>query len=346
MQAVESETKVVDYRVLRDQVGRAGLLDRRTGYYRAKIALSFSGYVLAWIAFILVGNSWYTLFCALGLAALTTQIVFIGHDAGHNQISTSRRVNRWIGLAAGNLLSGVSFGWWVPKHNAHHLHPNQIGGDPDIGPGSLAFTFTGEEAGARRGLSRRIARWQAWLFLPMLMAEGVGLHITSADHLLRRHDRTAFVEGLLLAAHAASYLTLAFVFLSPVRALVFMAINQGVLGLYLGLSFAPNHKGMPVLPADSQLPFATRQILTARTVSGGRIIHFVLGGLNHQIEHHLFPTMPRPNLMKAQTMVRAFCSENDLPYAEATLIESYRMSVHHLAAVARSAGPITRAAGN
>ena len=295
--------------------------------------------MLAWTALVLVGNSWYSLVCAPGLAVLTTQVVFIGHDAGHNQISASHRVNRWVGLAAGNLLAGISFGWWVPKHNAHHARPNQIGEDPDIGTGVLAFTFTGEDAVARAGVRRRIARWQAWLFVPLLMAEGVGLHITRADHLLRRRDRAAIFEGLLLLIHTAAYLNLVLVFLSPVRAIAFMAVNQAVLGLYLGLSFAPNHKGMPVLGAGSRMPFAVRQVVTARNIAGGRIVDFVLGGLNHQIEHHLFPTMPRPNLMKVRTMVRSFCSENDLPYTETTLLESYRLSIRHLAAVARSASP-------
>jgi fatty acid desaturase len=75
---------------------------------------------------------------------LFTQVVFIGHDAGHDQISSSRRTNRLLGLAVGNLLCGVSFGWWVPQHNAHHAHPNEPGLDPDLGTGVLAFAFTTE----------------------------------------------------------------------------------------------------------------------------------------------------------------------------------------------------------
>ena len=59
----------------------------------------------------------------------------------------------------------------------------------------------------------------------------------------------------------------------------------------------------------------------------------MLGGLNYQIEHHLFPTMPRPNLRSAQPLVRAFCQEHGLPYTEASLLGSYAQAIRHLHAV-------------
>jgi fatty acid desaturase len=275
--------------------------------------------------------------CATALAALFTQVLFIGHDAGHHQISASSRTNRLVGLVAGNLLTGVSLGWWIPKHNAHHTHPNEPDRDPDIGPGVLAFSFTAEEAGRRSGVGRLIARHQAWLFIALLVIEGVGLHLTSADWLARRRDRSSAVEVILLVAHLALYTALVFSVLTPLRALVFIAVQQGLFGLYLGASFAPNHKAMPVLETDSGMSFAARQVITARNVRGGPVFDFLLGGLNRQIEHHLFPSMCRPNLAKARPIVRAFCAEQGLPYCEIALFDSYRMALRHLAAVSRAA---------
>lgn len=291
-----------------------------------------AAYAGGWAAFLLVGNSWATLAVAAGMAVVFTQVVFIGHDAGHMQISSSRRVNRLVGLAVGNLLTGVSFGWWVPKHNAHHAHPNQVGRDPDIGAGVLAFTFTADEARDRRGVARLLARWQAWLFFPLLLIEGLGLHITSVDSLVRRRDRRAGVEMMLLVGHACLYLTAVFMVLSPGRAVAFVAVQQGLFGLYLGCTFAPNHKGMPVLDGDVD-SFVTRQVITARNVRGGRFVSFLYGGLNYQIEHHLFPTMPRPNLARSQRMIRSFCADHELPYREEGVIGSYRLALAHLAAI-------------
>src|SRR5258708_9186938 len=77
----------------------------------------------------------------------------------------------------------------------------------------------------------------------------------------------------------------------------------------MGSAFAPNHKGMLVLSEHEKLDFFRRQVLTSRNVSGGPVVETLLGGLNYQIEHHLFPAMPRPSLRRSQTLVRAFCTQ-------------------------------------
>jgi fatty acid desaturase len=101
---------------------------------------------------------------------------------------------------------------------------------------------------------------------------------------------------------------------------------QGLFGLYLGCCFAPNHKGMPVLEDD----YLRRQVLTSRNVRGGRLVDFALGGLNYQIEHHLFPSMPRPSLRRAQPLVRAFCAERGLAYSESSVFGSFVEALRHL----------------
>jgi fatty acid desaturase len=149
-----------------------------------------------------------------------------------------------------------------------------------------------------------VARYQAYLFFP-----------------------------LLLLLHFVGYVTALFLVLSPLQAAVFVLIQQGLFGLYLGCSFAPNHKGMPTLTDAEELDFLRTQVLTSRNVRGSRLVDFLLGGLNYQIEHHLFPNMPRPNLRHAQPLVRAFCQEHDLPYSEATMFGSYAEAIRHLHSV-------------
>jgi fatty acid desaturase len=283
------------------------------------------------VAVFLVGNSWAVLVVAAFLAVMFIQVVFVGHDAGHQQIFHSRRANRMVGLVAGNTLTGLSFGWWVAKHNAHHAHPNQVDRDPDIGPGVIAFTA--EIACRRRGIGRFLARRQAWLFFPLLTFEGLALHVASIRILARRRNRAAAFEGLLLAAHAALYLGVVFWLLSPTRALAFIAIQQALFGLYLGCTFAPNHKGMAMLDHDANETFLRRQVITSRNVTGGAFITLLLGGLNYQIEHHLFPMMPRSNLARSQGVVREFCLANGVPYQTCSLIHSYRQVLTYLRAV-------------
>jgi fatty acid desaturase len=156
----------------------------------------------------------------------------------------------------------------------------------------------------------------------------------------RRACRNRAGEAALLGVHAAGYLTAIFLVLPPGKAVAFIAVQQGLFGFYLGCSFAPNHKGMPVLAASDKTGFLRRQVLTSRNVRGGWLTDFAMGGLNYQIEHHLFPSMPRPNLRRSQPLIAAFCAEHDVPYHEATLFGSYAQAIRHLNAT----GKLTRAA--
>jgi fatty acid desaturase len=100
------------------------------------------------------------------------------------------------------------------------------------------------------------------------------------------------------------------------HAVLYLTVVLWVLSLYLGISFAPNHKGMPIIESATAIGFARRQVVTARNIRGGRFTTFMLGGLNRQIEHHLFPSMPRPNLRRVQGLVRDFCAATHLGYRE------------------------------
>lgn len=326
-----------DYRELVDHVRGLGLLDKRTRYYAFKISVTVAAYGCGWAGFVAVGNSWWTLAVAVSLAMLFTQVVFIGHDAGHMQVTGSARTNRLVGLVVGDALTGVSFGWWVPKHNAHHAHPNELGRDPDIAAGGLSFTVAGDAVAGRAGWARWFVRRQAWFFFPLLMLQGLGLHVSGVQAVMRSRGRTARAEVLLLGLHGAVYLTAIFWVLSPGKALAFLALQQGLFGLYLGCSFAPNHKGMPLVDRDAVESYLTRQVITARNVRGGAVATFLLGGLNYQIEHHLFPSMPRPNLRRVQSVVRAYCSEHALPYSEDTLVGSFGRILRYLDTAGRLA---------
>jgi len=98
----------------------------------------------------------------------------------------------------------------------------------------------------------------------------------------------------------------------------------------MGSVFAPNHKGMPLLDAGSQLDFVRRQVLTSRDVKGHPLTDFWYGGLNYQIEHHLFPSMARNKLKEAQVIVRAFCEERSIPYRESGALESHKEILQYL----------------
>jgi fatty acid desaturase len=315
----------------------AGLLERRPSYYIWKITFITALLAAGWTAFIVLGDTWWQLAVSVFMAAVFTQLGFLGHDAGHRQIFRSRQANYVIGVLLGNLGIGLSYGWWVSKHNRHHAHPNQQGADPDIMLGVLAFIPA--QARASRGLPRIVFRFQAYLFFPMLFLEAVSLHVASIRSLSSRTSRYRLWETGMLAVHVAGYLTAVFLVLTPGKAVVFILVQQGLFGLYLGSSFAPNHKGMPILDSSDRGSFLRRQVLTSRNVRGGWLTDFALGGLNYQIEHHLFPSMPRPNLRHSQTLIRAFCMQRDLPYCQSSLVGSYAQVLRYLDMVGKAAHP-------
>jgi fatty acid desaturase len=340
-QSPVGERRGSEYADLLRRVKAAGLLDRRRRHYVVRILVTGGLLAAAWASFVVLGDTWWQLAIAAFMAVMFTQIGFLGHDAGHRQVFRSKRANYLTGLLHGNLGIGLSYGWWVDKHNRHHAHPNQEDKDPDIDIGVLAFSAD-QRRNKRGRVSRFISRHQGYLFLPLLFAEAVQLHVLSVQALARRGLRHRVWEVLLLGLHVAGYLTAVLLVLSPVKAVVFIVVHQALFGLYLGCSFAPNHKGMPVLAADDQTDFLRRQVLTSRNVRGNWLVDLVLGGLNYQIEHHLFPSMPRPNLRRSQALVRAFCQRHGVAYCETTLLRSYAQALGHLHEVgrARPAGTI------
>jgi len=313
-----------------------GLLRRRPFYYLVLTAVVVGMLGGGMVLFVMIGDSWWQLGMSAYFAVVFAQLGFLGHDAGHRQIFRGRRANEVAGLLFGNLGIGLAFGWWIDKHRRHHSDPNDFGRDPDVSGEAIAFTAAQVRARGRAG--RVLARYQAWTFFPILLLEGIALHVAGAKAVLRAGYRRRWLEITLLAAHAVISTTVVLLVLSPVKALAFVALQQGLFGVYLGCSFAPGHKGMPMTDRADEPGFLARQVLTTRNVTGSRFNEVLLGGLNFQIEHHLFPGMPRIALRHARPLVREHLAAQGLPYHETSLVGSYRLALAHLDLVGRATG--------
>ena len=139
----------------------------------------------------------------------------------------------------------------MSDNNRHHAAPNQIGKDPDIDPTVLHWYPTGSAPGSRLG--RFLRARQGWWFFPLLTLEGANLHVQSFRTSSRRAaGRRGFVEITLLTARWGVYLTMLPIVVGPVKAAAFLGVQLAVVGVYLGCTFAPNHKGMPVLPPEAR----------------------------------------------------------------------------------------------
>jgi fatty acid desaturase len=310
------------------EIRSRGLLQPRPGYYLLLAGLNVSGLVVVVACMLLLHDSWWLLLLAPAFAVVSTQIAFFSHDAAHRQIARRPRAVAVLCLVHGNLLNGFSYGWWVAKHNAHHAHPNDLESDPDVAVG--AFVFDSGQAMGRTGAGAWLTRHQAVLFFPMLTLEAFNLRISSVHAVLNPGLRYRATESVLLLAHFALYASLLISTMTWVQALVFLAVHQGLFGIYLGCSFAPSHKGMPVLSPDQAADPLLRQVLSSRNIRGGPMLDLALGGLNLQIEHHLFPSMPRPNLRRARPIIANHCRAHGISYSEETLLGSYGLALRHL----------------
>jgi fatty acid desaturase len=315
-----------DFATLNKLVNAQNLMTRRPGYYAVRLSVVAFMLVGGWTAYFLIGSSWWQLATAAFLAITFAQVALVAHDLAHRQVFRTKPPSEFAGRLAGNLGVGMSYGWWVDKHTRHHNNPNHDDLDPDVAPEVLIWAT--ESALGRRGLKAFITRHQAGLFFPLLTLLGIDLKVSSVKALRAGAVKRPKLEAALLIVHAIVYLSALFIVLSPLQALAFLVVHQALFGVYLGMTFAPNHKGMPHPAGDED--FLRKQVVTSRNVRGGWLTDVALGGLNYQIEHHLFPGMPSPNLRKAAPIVRSYCESIGVPYEQTGLIESYRQALRYL----------------
>jgi len=317
-------------------VRESGLLARTTGFYVTVLAVLGVALAAIVVGVVMLGSSWWQLLLAGALGVVMTQFAFVAHEAAHRQVFASNRANDRLGRVLANGVVGISYSWWMAKHSRHHANPNKADADPDIAEGVVSFLP--EHAARARGLKALVNRYQGWLFFPLLTLEGLNLHVTSIRSILGSEHGSAR-RGELATIAARLVLGVGFVLaVMPLGlGLAFLAVWGAVFGVYMGASFAPNHKGMAILSPTSRVDFLSKQVLTSRNIRGGWGVNLLLGGLGSQIEHHLFPSMPRPHLIAARELVRRHCAEVGVPYTEAGLLESYGIVVRYLNEVGLSA---------
>jgi len=318
-----------EYAELKQLIKERGLLDRQPVYYTFRIGLLFCLLALGGIFLLVVPVFWLQLLNAVYLAFVFTQLGLLSHEAGHRQMFHHPWKHDVVSLMGGTLILGVSYAYWLDRHNTHHSHPNQVDMDPDIEMPWLDFTGT-EDLEPMGKFRQFLVKHQAFIFLPALMLVSVGLQFNSVNFLLRKKARYYAIECFLLVAHFVLYFALVCSRLPFWQAVLFVCLHQTLTGLYLGAIFAPNHKGMPVIENESTMDFLHRQVLTARNIHAHPLTDFCYGGLNYQIEHHLFPSMPRNKLKVAQLIVKTFCQEHAIPYHETTVLQSFKEIFQHL----------------
>ena len=320
---------VESFLALSTKVHDEGLMRRRHAFYAPRLLFWMVSFVAVLVAVPLLGGGWSQLLLAAYLGLAMSQLGFLSHEVAHQEIFDNRGWNEWTSRILAGLFIGLSYGWWINKHNRHHANPNKERSDPDVM--SRVLSLTPESTDKRTGLSAKLARYQGYYFLVLLPFEGFSLHFASVRTALTgKRVKHRWVELSLLSIRLLAIPVILFLILPLWWALSFILVQTLVFGFLLGGAFAASHIGMPTVPHDVSLDFLRRQVLMSRNIRGGRLVHFLMGGLQYQIEHHLFPKTPRPNLPALQKMVQEHCDALGVHYSEATLKQAYGVIIGYL----------------
>jgi len=289
------------------------------------------------------------------------------HYLLHHQVFAKRTYGDIAGIYWGDLMQGYSMQWWKNKHNGHHAVPNLHNsspeaqdGDPDIDTMPLlAWSLKQAQSlrnadGKDSAFVRVMIRWQAFTYFPILLlarlswlnesfktAFGLGGSTENAKlEMERRGLQYPMLERTGIVLHYVWVFALSSGFgrFSLLYSVAYFLIATCSCGLFLALVFGLGHNGMATYDADARPDFWKLQVTTTRNITGGHgipqfFVDWLCGGLQYQVDHHLFPMMPRHNLAKTHKLVRSFCKEYGVNYHEADLFDGTVEVLQHLQSV-------------
>ena len=335
---------------LRAEIRALGLDQRRATPILRAVLLHVIVFAISVAAYIAIDALWYRACCLIVMSAAGIGVGTHTHTSAHHATSERRWLNATLTYLGYPLFAGFSACWWAHKHHVvHHAAPNVLGVDKDI---DLApyFVITQAELARSRGLKRLYYRIQ-WVVFPFALALNYINFVAQSwifviGRLARgRGRRPALLLDLaLMALHLVVSIGVPAIWLGLYGALWLHLLRYVGLGLGMFLVFAPGHfpaeavcLGRRAAPGE----FAALQISASTNFRAGFIGRLICGGLEHQIEHHLFPNVSPVHYPRLRALVRQFCARNGLPYHEA----SWDRAVWRSLAVLRRPKPVTEDLG-
>ncbi len=319
------------YRELRQQVIQVGILKRDYVFYARMAVVAFGGFLLSVYFLYNATTLAYAMLWSVILGFFAVQIGGFMHDAGHSAIFGSSKWNDFVGYISCALVA-IRYKNWKAKHNLHHAHPNQDGGDTDI---EIPFAFIDERYKNAKGIQGFMRKYQAFLYYPFGSFLAFSMRITGTRDYRNHYARDGKWEILIFTISLFVWFILPFLLFDFSKAIIAIIAINVTMGLYLLNIFAPNHKGMPELAKGVKMSFLEHQTMTARNIHGHWLTDFLYMGLNYQIEHHLFPNCPRNKLKFIKPYVMALCKRQKLSYTSVSVIETNRFILSELHQIAK-----------
>ncbi|KAJ3038094.1 hypothetical protein HDV00_000977 [Rhizophlyctis rosea] len=265
----------------------------------------------------------YTVSALLG-ASLWHQAAFVAHDAGHSGISHDAKMDTTFGVCLGNFMGGLSLGWWKYNHNVHHIVTNNPEHDPDIQHVPFFAVSARFLENLYSSYYNRVMEFDAaarifipvqhYLYYVILCFGRFNLYVLSWQHLLS--SRKVPLRGLEITGLCTFWVW----YLAMLSALpswgwiVFYIALSHMATMFLHLQITLSHFGMGTEDPPGEEEFAAKALRTTMDIECPRWMDWFHGGLQYQVEHHLFPRIPRHNLRALQPIVKQFAKDNGLPF--------------------------------
>jgi len=332
-----------DFNKLRVRLREMGLFEAPQLFYARKIleALAIIGFSL-WLQ-----SKEFYVCSALFMGLAWQQLGWLIHEYCHHQHFKNWQLNTLMSYFVGNLLQGFSSGGWKNQHNIHHATPNVVGrdGDLDLMP-FFATVISDLKLVDVSSWVMQLLPYQHfyWTFtLPLLrlswLMQSIVFVFTMDDNFYDVHRKSARIEQVTLGIHWILVVAQLSYLPDYQTMLMYFLTSQLFGGFLLAHVVTFNHYSVDKFPYNSAIieNYPCLQIYTTRNMRPGIFIDWLWGGLNYQIEHHLFPTMPRCNLSKVVPLVREFCQEHELPYMVDDYLTGWQCEIEQFRNVARTA---------
>jgi len=288
-----------------------GLLAKTPIRGSVEIVIELTGYALLFTFM----KSIPTVVVGLLFVLLMVRSTYLVHDILHKQYF-SRKTSNYLGLIFGNFFIGLSGKWWDREHNVmHHTYTNAAEKDTDV------QGFGGAIIGKHESV-KFIHRHQHIFFFLLLPAIYISFVIQSYAYVLEKRNYKELAFLLLHLVIPVSVLSI----LGAADGAIVLAITYLGYGLALGLVTITNHIGLPIHFGDDYKQYSWMDLQTrgSRNINGSLFIHYLYGGLNTQIEHHVFPHASRFQLLKIAKHTEVFCKEHGFIYYSTSPFQAYK----------------------
>lgn len=315
--AIPVWTNDSEYLELKERIQASGFLNKTPLIYWGFFVLLMTLTVLMFYLLTLPLNLPLLIFIAAVFSFPRAWFGYFSHDISHGAVFSSPSFSRRMSIFVWPLSLGVAGDWWYFKHNKHHESPNVIGKDPDLDvPVYFSEKQHNEKNIFQQQLPDAVFHHQHRYFFFLFPLLGFSLYKQTFDYFFfEPFERQKLLEMVLVFLHFVFFYGTIFWLLGFAHGVVFILVNVACAGTLLSLAFAPNHKGEEMFNTDEKITWR-HQVITTRNLRPHFLTDFFYGGLNYQVEHHLFPYMSRFNLRKARSIVKPFCEEKGLVYHE------------------------------